>query len=156
VRDVAYLLHQARVPHRNGTYIGWTYRPPWFRLSQHNGNAPGGVARLARMRPWAVALFVDGFLDARHARQFETAWQLGFRSTHLQYVTRFVRSRGAVGRAEELLVLLRSHSWRDHWLVVHVVRPAVGASHGKLARFANLVAALGSYPYVVHVDAQDP
>ena len=100
--QVCYLLRQASTPYRPGTYIGWTWREPWYRLSQHNGIAPGGVVRLASMRPWAVALYVYGFFDARHARKFETAWPLGFRSSYLRFTARFVPTRGAVGRAEQV------------------------------------------------------
>jgi hypothetical protein len=87
-------------------------------------------------------MYVHGFIDARHARQFETAWQLGLRSAHLRHVARFVPSRGAIGRAEVLYALLRSRAWRDHELCLYVVPPEVGAGSGALSRFSRLRAAL--------------
>ena len=156
VGDVVYLLHQTRIPHCYNTYIGWTYQPPWYRVTQHNGLAPGGVARLARWRPLAVAMYVHGFIDARHARQFETAWQLGLRSAHLRHVARFVPSRGAIGRAEVLYALLRSRAWRDHELCLYVVPPEVGAGSGALSRFSRLRAALHGYTHVWYGPHCDP
>ena len=112
--------------------------------------APGGVVRLASMRPWAVALYVYGFFDARHARKFETAWQLGFRSSYLRFTARFVPTRGAVGRAEVLHSLLVSRRWRDHQLCEHVVRLGPDATAGERARFERMEAALCGYRYVTY------
>jgi len=156
---VCYLLHRHRASrteqgqsrrHRTATYIGWTWQEPWFRLSQHNGHAPGGVQRLASGRPWAVALFVHGFFDATDARQFERAWQDGFNSQHLRHVSYFQPSPGATGRAEVLRVLLGCRSWYRHHLTVHLVRPDRDASQGEQQRFEQLRAALGNYPHVTY------
>lgn len=55
------------------TYIGMTNNPD-RRLRQHNGEIAGG-AKATRGRVWRRIAMVEGFVDARAARQYEYAWK---------------------------------------------------------------------------------
>ena len=101
-----YLLHQPwRAPSRSRTYVGEAEISPHVRLEQHNGVRPGGVARLACGRPWAIACFVWGFVSRCDALHFEDAWQAGLRSWELRHAT-FVPSHGVAGKVQLLHALL--------------------------------------------------
>ncbi|KAJ5176826.1 Structure-specific endonuclease subunit slx1 [Penicillium canariense] len=65
-------------------YIGSTPNPI-RRLPQHNGDAKGGAKRTSRdkLRPWEIALVVEGFMSRVGALQFEWAWQHPEKSRHL-------------------------------------------------------------------------
>lgn len=52
------------------TYVGLTNNLA-RRLRQHNGHIAGGARYTRAHRPWAVHATVEGFRDARDARQFE-------------------------------------------------------------------------------------
>ncbi|EPS34535.1 hypothetical protein PDE_09499 [Penicillium oxalicum 114-2] len=65
-------------------YIGSTPNPT-RRLPQHNGDIKGGAKRTSRdkLRPWEMALVVEGFMSRLGALQFEWAWQHPDKSRHL-------------------------------------------------------------------------
>ncbi|KAF4227529.1 hypothetical protein CNMCM8980_008928 [Aspergillus fumigatiaffinis] len=66
-------------------YIGSTPNPA-RRLIQHNGVVKGGARRTAaeKLRPWEMALVVEGFTSRLAALQFEWAWQNPWYSRHLR------------------------------------------------------------------------
>lgn len=132
------------------TYVGYTLADdPFYRLSQHNGERPGGVARLRGGRPWRVAAWVRGFPSCSHALKFERAWQHGLAAPCMRDVSHFRPSRGVTGKLEVLHALLHTRAWYAHALCVCLARPQ-GSDACSAARDATRVAAL-DYSYVERV-----
>ncbi|KAJ5741758.1 Structure-specific endonuclease subunit slx1 [Penicillium manginii] len=87
-----YLL-RSTVRH-SSLYIGSTPNPI-RRLAQHNGTAKGGAKRTSRdsLRPWEMALVVEGFMSRVGALQFEWAWQHPERTRHIESDEEITRSK---------------------------------------------------------------
>ena len=144
---VVYLLMSSMA---RRTYIGcaWQSPAPWRRCAQHNGVESGGVERLASGRPWHVACFVHGFTNHLVALQFEAAWQRGFRHASMRYVSRFTPSRGALGKVELLIALLKTPAWWPLRLRVHVVHSVPLVDQHERVRVERWLFALRSFSYV--------
>jgi predicted GIY-YIG superfamily endonuclease len=56
-------------------YFGFTTNGVFYRLAQHNGDAPGGAKPTRLGRPWRVVLWVRGFSSKMHALAFENVCQ---------------------------------------------------------------------------------
>ena len=104
------------------------------------------------MRPWAIALYwyVHGFPDATHARQFEAAWQKGFRSSNLAYSPFFKPSAGLLGNVEILKALLFSQWWYALGLSVHIVDLSADATLAERNLHARIQNVLCTYAFVTY------
>ena len=139
---IVYLLRQLL---GTRTYVGKTWKQPWYRCSQHNGEHPGAAATTATGRPWTVVCYVRGFYDEGLALSFETAWQRGRGANCLRPFPPTHVSRGVLGKMELLNRLLRCAKWRPHALSVHMVSPNVTAPLHDHRHFAAWNRVLANY-----------
>ncbi|GAD92142.1 hypothetical protein PVAR5_0729 [Paecilomyces variotii No. 5] len=78
-----YCCYLLRSTVNNGKlYIGSTPNPR-RRLAQHNGFSNGGAKHTAKLRPWEMVLFVEGFMSRTGALQFEWSWQHTVKCRHV-------------------------------------------------------------------------
>ena len=144
--QVCYLMRPAR---GDSSYVGWTWRVPFYREDQHNGRFEGGTARLADRRPWRLVAYVYNFPGESVARSFEAAWIAGLCSGALRSAPRFRLAQGCLGKMQVLAELLRCRRFFRFRLHVHLlVRDREQASAAELAFEARLEAALQGWWHV--------
>lgn len=101
------------------TYVGLTNNLA-RRLRQHNGDIAGGARYTRAHRPWQVHATIEGFRDAREARQFE--WYMHHPRARVGGIAGVARSpcvgRGVERRVEMAEGLIR-HA-RFAYLTVHL------------------------------------
>ena len=114
-------------------YIGST-PAPHRRLQQHNGVLKGGAKKTANGRPWAMSLFVSGFMSPSDAVGFEWAFQHLDVSRYIsvkdkQKVPQHEKKKKSYTNSREtiaemidgLVMLLKSDRWRRNTLHLHVL-----------------------------------
>ncbi|KAL1848424.1 Slx4p interacting protein [Paecilomyces lecythidis] len=76
-------------------YVGSTPNPR-RRLAQHNGFSNGGAKHTAKLRPWEMVMFVEGFMSRTGALQFEWSWQNTVKCRHVDSEVRAATHQSGV------------------------------------------------------------